>query len=102
MEKKETRKNLYGLSSQLMELFVSDLFTKNEVNIKDAKQRLTSEQKEQLKQTVEQLKTQVESFLESKTVRKVGSSKEKTEEPAVNPLRQAIIQKKQKKESDKN
>ncbi|QTD41768.1 hypothetical protein [Sporosarcina sp. Te-1] len=97
MEKKESREELYGLSSQLMELFVSDLFTKNKVNVKEAKQRLTLEQKLQLKQTVEQLKIQVEDFLESKAVRQVTSTTEKTAEPAVNPLRQAIIQKIQNK-----
>ncbi|MBB4825641.1 preprotein translocase subunit SecD [Sporosarcina luteola] len=105
MEKKETREQLHGLSSQLMELFVSDLLSKNKVDVKEAKQRLTADQKEQLKQTVEQLRAQVEGFLESKTVQKVSSAKDKTEEPTVNPLRQAVIEKKQKKvkkESEKH
>lgn len=96
-----SREQLNGLSSQLMELFVSDLFTKNNVDVQQAKERLSEEQRESLKQTVEQLKAQVDGFLESKAVYKVTDSAEKTVGQAAHPLRDAIIQKKKMKEIKK-
>lgn len=102
MEDKNTRDQLYGLSGQLMELFVADIFSKNKVNIEEAKLRMTDEQRENLKKTVEQLKTQVEDFLESKTVLKVTDTEEKTEGHAPHPLREAFLQKKQQRENKKN
>ena len=101
MEDKNTREQLYGLSGQLLELFVADLFAKNKIDVNDAKQRMTDEQRENLKKTVEQLKAQVEGFLETKSVRKVTAAKNNSEESTVNPLREAVIQRKQKKENKK-
>lgn len=100
MEDKNNREQLYGLSSQLMELFVADIFSKHKINVEEAKQRMTDEQRESLKQTVKQLKTQVEGFLASKAVRKV-TSEEKTDGQAPHPLRDAFMQKKQQKENKK-
>lgn len=100
MDDKNTREQMYGLSSQLMELFVADLFNKHKVNLAEAKKRMTDEQRESLKQTVEQLKTQVEGFLESKTVLKVTDTEEKTEGQATHPLREAYLKKKQQKENE--
>lgn len=102
MDDKKTREQLYGLSGQLMELFVADLFSKNIINVEEAKQRMTDEQRERLKQTVEQLKTQVEGFLESKAVRKVTDSQEKTDGQAPHALREAFMKKKQQKVNKKN
>ncbi|WP_252504218.1 hypothetical protein [Sporosarcina sp. Marseille-Q4943] len=102
MDDKKTREQLYGLSGQLMELFVADLFSKNKINVEEAKKRMTDEQRERLKETVEQLKTQVEGFLESKAVRKVTDSQEKTDGQAPHPLREAFMKKKQEKENKKN
>ncbi|MCM3745576.1 hypothetical protein M3193_15720 [Sporosarcina luteola] len=101
MEDKNNREQLYGLSSQLMELFVADVFSKHKIDIDEAKQRMTVEQREGLKQTVEQLKTQVDDFLASKAVRKVTDSQEKTDGQAPHPLRDAFLQKKQQKENKK-
>lgn len=103
MEDNINRDQLTGLSGQLMELFVSDLFAKNKVDIETVKERITDEQRESLKQTVEQLKAQVEGFLESKTVIKVDEPEEKTEGQATaNPLREAIMQRKQMRQNKKN
>lgn len=102
MENRKSREELNGLSGQLMDLFVSDLFSKNKVDIEKVKERITDDQRESLKQTVEQLKTQVEGFLESTTVIQVADSTEKTEGQATNPLREAIIQRKQMKQNKKN
>ena len=77
MEDNNNREQLNELSGQLMDLFVSDLFTKNKVDVEKVKERITDEQRENLKQTVEQLKAQVEGFLESKTIITVEDSEEK-------------------------
>ena len=102
MEDNNSRDQLNGLSGQLMDLFVSDLFTKNKVDIEKVKERITDDQRENLKQTVEQLKAQVEGFLESKTVVKVEEAEGKTEGQAANPLREAILQRKRMKQNKKN
>ncbi|MFD1205408.1 MULTISPECIES: hypothetical protein [Sporosarcina] len=101
MDGKMNREQLQGLSGQLMELFVADLFTKNKVNVNEAKSRMTDEQRERLKQTVEQLKVQVEDFLATKNVQTVTADEEETVKQ-VHPLRDVIIQMRQKKESNKN
>ncbi|EGQ24111.1 motility protein B [Sporosarcina newyorkensis 2681] len=100
LEKKNNRDQLYGLSNQLMELFVSDLFTKNKVSTEETKQRLTEVQKEKLKQTVEQLKTQVEEFLEEKNSQKIITETENATDLKSNPLREALLKKTTKKESE--
>lgn len=102
MEDRKSREELNELSGQLMDLFVSDLFSKNKVDIEKVKERITDDQRESLKQTVEHLKTQVEGFLESTTVLQVADSAEKTGGQATNPLREAIIQRKQMKQNKKN
>ncbi|MDW0117892.1 hypothetical protein QTL97_13175 [Sporosarcina thermotolerans] len=103
MEDNNSREQLNELSGQLMDLFVSDLFTKNKVDIEKVKARITDDQRENLRQTVEQLKAQVEDFLESRTVLKVEESEGKTEgQAATNPLREAILQRKQMKRNNKN
>lgn len=96
-----SREQLNGISSQLMELFVADLFSQNNIDVQQAKKRLTDDQRESLKQNVEQLKAQVEGFLESKVVHKVANSEERTVGQAAHPLRDAIIQKKKMKEIKK-
>ena len=102
MEDNNNREQLNELSGQLMDLFVSDLFTKNKVDVEKVKERITDEQRENLKQTVEQLKAQVEGFLESKTIITVEDSEEKPMVQATNPLREAIIQRKQMKKIKNN
>ena len=102
VEDNYSREQLNGLSGQLMDLFVSDLFAKNKVDIEKVKERITDDQRENLKQTVEQLKAQVEGFLESKTIITVEDSEEKPMVLATNPLREAIIQRKQMKKIKNN
>lgn len=102
MEGKSNKENLYGLSSQLMEAFIADLFTKNQIDKDEAKKRISAEQRENLKQTVEQLKAQVEDFLQTKTTYEAGTAQQKSAKSDANPLREAIVKKSKKKESSKN
>ncbi|QOR67613.1 spore coat protein [Cytobacillus suaedae] len=72
MSENNNKEKLTGLSSGLMELFVSDVFKKN--NVTDEKKRsLTDEQKQKIKEVVEDLKNQVDNFL-------AGNGKKVTEE----------------------
>ena len=101
MDEKKTSEQLHSLSGQLMELFVANLLTKNQVDIQETKKRVTEDQRQQLKMTVENLKAQVEDFLENSTVRKTTESEEDVPGQAVNPLREAFIQRKRQKENKK-
>lgn len=102
MEEKSHRENLYGLSGQLMEIFIADLFRKNQINTEEAKGRISEEQRESLKKTVEQLKTQVEDFLQTKTTFEADTAESEAVKSDVNPLREAFLKKSKKKESSEN
>lgn len=97
MEGKQNERQLHNLSGQLMELFVANLLSKNQVDIQEAKSRITDEQRQYLKATVEKLKTEVEEFLETKTVVKTKAADEVKTEKVTNPLREAFIQNKMKR-----
>lgn len=97
MEEKQNERQLHNLSGQLMELFVANLLSKNQVDIQEAKSRITDKQRQYLKTTVEKLKTEVEEFLETKTVVKTKAADEVEIEKVTNPLREAFIQNKMKR-----
>lgn len=98
LESNKGRESLYKLSGQLVDIFISDLFAKNNVDMDEVKKRISDSQREQLKQTVEELKGQVDDFLEKQTVTKTVSE-EKNDTPSVNPLREAFMKKSKEKES---
>lgn len=91
------QEDLYNLSNQLLEVFVADIFSKNKVKIEDAKNKITVGQKEKLKETIEQLKGQVEDFLQNRNTKKVVSEEENVE-PTTSPLREILKSKKQTEE----
>ena len=91
------QEDLYNLSNQLLEVFVADIFSKNKVKIEDAKNKITVGQKEKLKETIEQLKGQVEDFLQNRNTKKVVSEEEDVE-PTTSPLREILKSKKQTEE----
>ncbi|MBD7985760.1 hypothetical protein H9649_14315 [Sporosarcina sp. Sa2YVA2] len=101
MDEKKTSEQLEGLSGQLMELFVANLLTKHNVDISNAKKRMTDEQREHLKGTVEKLKEQVEDFLETKTVIKKTETEANVVGQAESPLRKAFMERRKKKENEK-
>lgn len=76
--------HLFSLSNQLVDLFVTDILAKNNVETSKLKDHLTQEQKEKLKETVEQLQIQVSDFLEKQTSVK---SPDLEQSPSESPLR---------------
>lgn len=94
MEKKYGKKELYNLSNQFMDLFISDVLSKNKVNISEAKERMTDEQRDKLKETVENLKNEVERYLDSNG-RKTITEKDQDNKNKVSPLREKFMKKKE-------
>lgn len=83
------KKELYSLSNQMIELFIKDIFSKNEANIEKAKANISDEQRETLKQTVNRLQSQVESFIYDKDASKTTTEKnEKNTSDPISPLRE--------------
>ncbi|WP_339251650.1 hypothetical protein NSQ43_15530 [Sporosarcina sp. FSL W8-0480] len=101
MEEKKDARQLKGLSDQLMEMYVANLLSKHNVDIEKAKLQITKEQRAQLRKTAEQLKAQVDEYLESKKTQKMPKTEEKNA-GQVNPLREAFIQRRMNKERGKN
>ena len=54
----------------IIDLLVSDVFIKNGINIENAKEKLNDEQKNMLKDLVNDLTQQVDSFVKSPTTKK--------------------------------
>jgi len=52
-----------GIPNSIVDLLVSDIFRKNGINTKDVKGKLTEEQKQSIKELVENLKSQVDAFV---------------------------------------
>ncbi|MCM3388426.1 spore coat protein [Ureibacillus chungkukjangi] len=55
--------NPKAIPNKVVDLLVSEVLRKNNVNIDSAKSNLTDEQKKAIKDLVEELKTQVDSFV---------------------------------------
>ncbi|QFK71752.1 spore coat protein [Pradoshia sp. D12] len=53
------------IPQQLINLLVSDLFRKNGINAEKAKEKLSDEQKQMIKELVSDLTNQVETFVKS-------------------------------------
>ncbi|GEL05329.1 hypothetical protein M2M59_12105 [Rummeliibacillus sp. G93] len=85
---KKNREELYSLSNQFIEIFIADIFSKNKVNMDEIREKVSDEQREKLKSTVNQLKEQVEEFLQSQNTKKI-TEKETKEEPS-SPLREKL------------
>lgn len=91
----QNRKEMYDLSSQLIELFISDVFSKNDIKTADVKEKITKEQRENLKLTVSQLKEQVEDFLHSRKTAETEEANDQNNEQPQSPLREKFFKKKQ-------
>ncbi|WP_046175711.1 hypothetical protein [Domibacillus indicus] len=59
----DSQKNPKVLSDKIIDLLVSNTFQKNGVNVEKAKQKLSDEQKQMLKDLVTDLTSQVNSFV---------------------------------------
>ncbi|MFY4774372.1 hypothetical protein [Metabacillus sp. RGM 3146] len=92
----ENKDKLTEISSTLMQLFVSDVLSKNNVD-GESRRKLSDEQKEKLKSVVLDLQTKVESFLASPTKKVTEDTKEVSEAPKNKTLREMLQDKKDDK-----
>lgn len=78
----------------MIELFVKDVFTKNQTDLEKATTNISDEQRESLKESLHQLQTQVESFINDQNASKTITEDEaKTEQSSLSPLRQKLMEK---------
>ncbi|MDN4493542.1 spore coat protein [Ureibacillus aquaedulcis] len=52
-----------AIPNKVVDLLVSEIFRKNNVNIENAKSKLTDEQKQAIRDLVDELKSQVDTFV---------------------------------------
>ncbi|AMW99803.1 hypothetical protein M3603_11220 [Rummeliibacillus stabekisii] len=93
---KNNREELYSLSNQFIEIFIADIFSKNKVNMDEIRSKVSDDQREKLKKTVDQLKVQVEEFINSNNTKSI-TEKEPKEQPS-SPLREKLKQAKAENE----
>lgn len=87
----DRRPELFKLSNQLIEVYVQDIFARNEVDLNKLKDRITDEQRENIKSTVNMLKEQVDDFLHKQNTRKQVTEDSEEAKPSESPLRAKII-----------
>jgi spore coat protein W len=63
------------IPNTIIDLLVNDIFQKNGINIKNAKEKLTTEQKQMLKELVKDLSQQVDMFTNPPATEKKPDSK---------------------------
>ncbi|MFC4320614.1 hypothetical protein [Litchfieldia salsa] len=92
----QNKEKLTELSSTLMEVFVSDVFKKNNVS-KETTHSLSEDQKQKIKSVVEDLKKQVDDFLAGNTAEASEEEVKEALEPLAKKttLREIIRNKKQ-------
>lgn len=87
----DRRPELFKLSNQLIEVYIQDIFARNEEDLSKLKDRITDEQRENIKNTVNMLKDQVDDFLHNQnTTKKVTEDSEEVQ-PNVSPLRAKFL-----------
>lgn len=59
-----------AIPNKVVDLLVSEVLRKNGVNLENTKSKLTEEQKQSLKELVEDLKAQVDTFVNQPTTKK--------------------------------
>ncbi|MBS4218525.1 hypothetical protein KHA96_09395 [Bacillus sp. FJAT-49711] len=89
------RKELYNLSNTLVEVFVAELLSKHKVNKAKANSRISNEQREKLQTTINNLKEQVEAYLDKQTQKEVTENDQSTIQPE-SPLREMFSKRKQR------
>lgn len=94
------REELFKLSNQLIEIYVQDVFSKNQANMDELKEKITDEQRENLRNTVNNLKEEVEGFLYKKNASKKVTEDSKEVQPTNSPLREKILKDNQNKTDD--
>lgn len=59
-----------AIPNKVVDILVSEVLRKNGVNLENTKSKLTEEQKQSLKELVEDLKSQVDTFVNQPTTKK--------------------------------
>lgn len=91
----DKQKELTSLSNKMVEVFIQNLFSKNNIDTNQVK--LTDEQKESLKQSFFQLKEQVENYV-NKHITEDDVDAGNVEE-AISPLRERFLQRRAQKDN---
>lgn len=91
----DKQKELTSLSNKMVEVFIQNLFSKNNIDTNQVK--LTDEQKESLKQSFFQLKEQVENYV-NKHITEDDVDSGNVEE-AISPLRERFLQRRAQKDN---
>lgn len=88
----KNRKELHELSNQMIQLFIKDVFSKNNTDMEKAKKNITDEQRESLKKSLNHLETQVESFLNDKNASKTTTENDQeSNDESLSPLREKLM-----------
>ncbi|APH05887.1 hypothetical protein [Bacillus weihaiensis] len=88
--------NLQEISSTMMQLFVQDVFNKNDIT-EEKKKSLSDEQKAQLRKVVEDLQAQVDEFVKNSKEKKEEKTEVQEEAPKNTTLRDMIKNRKKDK-----
>ncbi|MEI3607049.1 hypothetical protein SPD48_15225 [Pseudogracilibacillus sp. SE30717A] len=96
----DNRKELYNLSNQMMDIFIKDIFSNNKIDLVEAKSNISEEQREALKNSVNNLKEQVESFLYEKNAKKTITENDQDKSNSESPLREMFRRKNQEDKSE--
>lgn len=92
LSQQRNRDELYNISNQMIDIFIKDVFTKNNTDLDKVKANISEEQRETLKQSVHQLKGQVEDFIHDQNASKtITENNEATQKDSTSPIRKRIL-----------
>lgn len=78
----------------MIDLFVKDVFKKNKTDLEKAKSNISDDQRESLKESLHNLQTQVESFINDKNASKtITEDDAEKENEILSPLRKKLMEK---------
>lgn len=87
----DRRPELFNLSNQLIDVYVQDIFARHEEDLSKLKERMTDEQRENIKNSVNMLKDQVDEFLNKKNTKKKVTEASEEVQTNVSPLRAKVL-----------
>lgn len=87
----------------MIDIFIKDIFSKNKAELEKVKVNISEEQREALKQSVNQLKAQVEDFVYEQNMSKTITEKKQTNKSdPVSPLRDKISTRKEASDDEED
>lgn len=96
------RSELFNLSNKLIEIYIQDVFAKNNEDLNELKARITDEQKESIKSSVMMLKEQVDDFLHKNNSENNEIENDTDTQSNISPLRKKLLGEGQKKIDDED